>query len=96
MMGDQRARLMAVSIDAHRSLCAARASNVICARSCANDCTTRTPWMFSSTTVAISAMRACTTHDSGNTFWRSLRPDQYTPGIVDSATSVSQTWIDIM
>src|SRR5688500_4215427 len=96
MTGDQRARLTAVSIDAQRSFCAARASNLIWARSCANDCTTRTPWMFSSTTVAISAMRAWTTHDRGNTFWRSLSPDQYTPGIVDSATSVRPTCIDIM
>ena len=75
-LDDHRARLIAVSIDAQRSRCAAFANSVICARSCANDCTTRTPWMFSSTTVAISAMRACTTHDKGNTFWRSRRPDQ--------------------
>ena len=52
--------------------------------------------MFSSTTVASSAMRACTTHDRGNTFCRSLSPDQYTPGMVDNATRVSPAWIDIM
>jgi hypothetical protein len=93
MSGVHSARWRAVSIDAHRSFCAERASARIWRSSAACDMTTRMPLMFSSTIVATSAVRACTTHDSGKTRLRSAMPAKYTPGIVDSATSVSSTWM---
>ena len=49
--------------------------------------------MFSSTMVAASAIRACTSHDSGNTRLRNAEPVRYTRGMVDMATSERPTWI---
>src|ERR1700730_9722116 len=64
--------------------------------SAAKDFTTRIPLAFSSTIVATSARRDCTTHEIGNMSARIRTPDQNTKGMVDMATKDSGTLIRTM
>ena len=60
-----------------------------CASSAANDFTTRVPVTFSSTIVAMSAVRAIMSHAIGNSFFRMLSPVMNTNGSVTRVISVS-------
>ena len=84
MIGTNRARICACSTFAHSARLALPVSSLSCSGSAANDFTTRTPWMFSSTTVATSARRAWISHDTGNIRLRILSPAMKTNGIVES------------
>jgi len=68
-------------------------SRAIWSDSAANDFTTRVPLMFSSTTMATSAIRPWVTHERGKTWSLSLCPSTYTNGIVDTVTSARGTWM---
>ena len=96
MIGANRARISACSTFAHSARLALPVSSFSCSGSAANDFTTRTPWMFSSTTVATSARRAWISHDTGNIRLRILSPAMKTNGIVESATNASVTLIVII
>ena len=74
MIGLWRALASTVRTPAQRSRVAALASSSICWRSAANERTTRTPLMFSSTMVDTSATLACTIHDRGKTWSRNRLP----------------------
>ena len=89
MIGAWRARASAVAVPAQRSRRAARASSPIWACSWAKVRTTWAPWMFSSTIMATSAIRAWVTQVSGKTRLRILRPTYSTSGSGAMATRVS-------
>ena len=91
MSGPYQARASFWVTDAHRRRCAALASLVTSRPSAAKLFTTRTPCTFSSTMVVISAARACTIHDSGNSRLRSRTPRPRVNGSVISATRVRGT-----
>ena len=88
MMGAWRARASAVAVPAQRSRRADRASRSTWACSWAKVRTTWAPWMFSSTIMATSAIRACVTQVRGKTLFRSRRPTYRTSGSGAIATSV--------
>ena len=88
MRGAWRARASAVAVPAQRSRCADPASRSTWACSWAKVRTTWAPWMFSSTIMATSAIRACVTQVSGKTLFRSRRPTYRTSGNGAIATSV--------
>ncbi len=74
MSGDHRARMSASLTLAHSARIAAAVRCCSWPSSAANDFTTRTPLMFSSTTVATSARRDWMSHDTGNICLRILTP----------------------
>ena len=92
-MARSAARAHIVLTATHRRRPADSASLPICSFSPANDFTTRTPLMFSSTIVAISAVRAIVSHDRGNIHLRIVTPMRYTNGMVTRASRVSSTLI---
>ena len=70
--GLNRARASPRAVADQRSRPAARDRAAIWSASAANDLTIRVPLMFSSTTIATSAIRPWVTHDSGKT-WSRIR-----------------------
>ena len=89
MRGAYRAWLSTWSSAAHRSRRAARSNRLSWLFSAANDLTTRVPVTFSSTIVAMSAVRAIITHAMGKSFLRMFMPVNSTKGNVTQVTSVS-------
>ncbi len=83
--GPYRAWLFTCWIDAQRSRRAARSNRLSWLFSAANDFTTRVPVTFSSTIVAMSAVRAIIINAIGNSFLRMLKPVKNTKGSVISA-----------
>ena len=79
-----------------RSLSATLARRAIWSDSAANDFTTRVPFMFSSTTMATSAIRPCVTHERGKTWSLSFCPRTYTNGMVDTVSRARGTWMPSM
>ena len=88
MIGAWRARASAVAVPAQRSRRAERASSSTWACSWAKVRTTWAPWMFSSTIMATSAMRAWVTQLRGKTLSRSRTPTYSTSGSGAMATRV--------
>ena len=87
--GPYRAWLFTCWIDAQRSRRAARSNRLSWLFSAANDFTTRVPVTFSSTIVAMSAVRAIIMNAIGNSFLRMLKPVKNTNGSVITLIAVS-------
>src|SRR5579863_6839986 len=96
MNGAQRPRMSASFTYDHSTPLAVAVSLWSCSSSAANDLTTRTPLMFSSTMVATSASRDWINHDTGNIDLRILTPTTTTAGIVAIATRANGTLMDNM
>ena len=91
MMGAWRALASAVAVPGQRSRRADRASDFTWLCSWAKVLTIWAPWMFSSTIVARSAIRAWVTQLRGNTRSRSRMPTYSTSGRGAMATRVNRS-----